>query len=98
MFCLGLLGPEFVLICAMGQYCSARAAVQAFAETKHTGWIMKHAFFADMGGIHIKFPDMLSFPVNAKQMHFLIRNGYIAYPSIAINDISDTNKADGLSR
>ncbi|KAF2691052.1 hypothetical protein K458DRAFT_438759 [Lentithecium fluviatile CBS 122367] len=98
MFCLGLLGPEFILLCAVGQYCSARASFHAFARTKHEGWTMKHAFFADMGGIHLQFQDVRSFPVNAKQLHFLVASGYISYPKITTNDINDKNKADGLAR
>ncbi|KAF1956465.1 hypothetical protein CC80DRAFT_471860 [Byssothecium circinans] len=98
LFCLGIVGPEFALLGSVGQYCSARRSVLAFAGTKHAGWTMKHAFFADMGGIHLRFPDAPSFPVNAKQLHFLVTHGYIAYPNISTSEINDRNKADGLAR
>ncbi|KAF2245148.1 hypothetical protein BU26DRAFT_533233 [Trematosphaeria pertusa] len=98
MLCLGGLGPEFVVLISIGQFCMARASVQAFAKTKHQSWTMKHAFFADMGGIHLQFPNTKSFPVNGKQLHFLVTNGYIVYPRISAEDIDDKNKANGLAR
>jgi hypothetical protein len=59
---------------------------------------MKHAFFADMGAIHLKMEGMDSFPINAKQLHFLVVNRYIAYPQISTEVIDDKNKYDGLAR
>jgi hypothetical protein len=100
MFCLGALGPDFVLLLAVGQYCSARASVKAFATSKIKGWTMKHAFFADMGGIHLLLPSVgRSFPINAKQLHFMVSNGYVPFPEGITEDIiNDRNKYDGLSR
>ena len=104
MFCLGLLGPEFILLNALGQSCSARASVRAFAASDHSGWTIKHAFFADMGGIHLRLPNAQldepkSFPINAKQLHFLITNGFIPFPSNITQDtIRDKNKSDGFAR
>lgn len=49
MFCLSLLGPEFIFMLALGQYVSARASVQAFHTLDHKDWTLKHAFYADMG-------------------------------------------------
>jgi len=103
MFCLGVLGPDFVLLLAVGQYCSAKASEKAFARSKIKGWTLKHAFFADMGGIHLElpnhYPELKSFPINAKQLHFMVANEYIPFPSqITEAVIDDKNKYDGLSR
>ncbi|KAF2476621.1 uncharacterized protein BDR25DRAFT_252761 [Lindgomyces ingoldianus] len=104
MFCLGLLGPEFILLNALEQFCSARASVRAFSTSDHSGWTMKHAFFADMGGIHLQLPNAQldepkSFPINAKQLHFLVTNRYIPFPgNITLDTIRDKNKSDGLAR
>lgn len=98
MFCLGLLGPEFILLLAVGQYCSARASLKMFKAAKIKGWTMKHGFFADMGGIHLQVPDLKSFPINAKQLHFMVTHEYIPQPEITTTTINDKNKSDGLAR
>jgi hypothetical protein len=98
MFCLGLLGPEFILLLAVGQYCSAKASTRLFHASNLTGWTTKHSFLADMGGIHLQVPDMKSFPIMAKQLHFLVTNNYIPYPEITTMAINDKNKSDGLAR
>lgn len=98
MFCLGLLGPDFTLLLAVGQYCSARAGVKLFKKSNLPNWTMKHSFLADMGGIHLQVANINSFPINAKQLHFLVTNNYIPYPEITTTEINDKNKSDGLAR
>lgn len=98
MFYLGLAGPEIILWLAAGQYCSARVSVKLFSKSNLADWTIKHAFLADMGGIHLQVPDVKSFPINGKQLHFLVTNNYIAYPKITTTEINDKNKSDGLSR
>ena len=61
-------------------------------------WTMRHAFFADMGGILLQFPNYPSFPVDAQQLAFLIGRGYLEYPTIESSDIWDRNKADTAAR
>lgn len=98
MFCLGSLGPEFVLVLAAGQYYNARASVKTFASAGHPNWTMKHAFFADMGGVHLKIRDLKSFPINSCQIHFLVSKGLMEYPLIEAKAIDDKNKSDVLAR
>jgi len=111
MFCLGAVGPEFVLMAAMGQWCSARASVEAFHASGYTQWTRRHAFFADMGGIVLWTPNWKPFPITAMQLHYLITNGpldedkrptgekYLEYPyHITEETIEDKNKADFLAR
>lgn len=59
---------------------------------------MKHAFFADMGGFRLQCRDWQSFPIDAKQLLYLIKKGYVARPNITQTDINDKNKVDGLVR
>lgn len=60
---------------------------------------MTHAFFVDMGGIHLKSPDFpQGFPINAEQFHYLISNDHIDFPDMEKLDIRERNAADTLSR
>lgn len=61
-------------------------------------WSMRHAFFADMGGVILKCPDYRPFPVTAYQLNQLIVNGHLGYPGINQREIWDKNKADGFAR
>lgn len=59
---------------------------------------MKHAFFADMGGIEINPPDFVPFRVNAKQLHYLVTKGYLPYPNILLKEIADKSKQDTIAK
>ncbi|KAF2006875.1 hypothetical protein P154DRAFT_421214 [Amniculicola lignicola CBS 123094] len=98
MFCLGLLGPEFIVLLAAGQYCNAKASVRAFKAAKCSEWTMKHGFFADMGGVHLQVSTLESFPINSKQLLFLVNRGHTPYPDISKTTITDKNKRDGLAK
>jgi hypothetical protein len=100
--CLGIVGPEFIFQIAIGQWSSARRSVSAFKESGYPQWSMKHAFLADMGGFVLRTPggQVGAFPVNAKQVHYLVTHGYIHYECVGIETrgISDKNKANGAVR
>ncbi|THC88292.1 hypothetical protein EYZ11_012264 [Aspergillus tanneri] len=103
--CLGILGPEFLLMLAMGQWSSARESVKAFKklnEKRRKGesdWTMTHAFYADMGGFLLNGPGIdVPFPIDAKQLLFLVEQGYLECPQIGRKDIGDRNKSDGVAR
>lgn len=52
-----------------------------------------------MGGFVLDGPGVdRPFPVNAKQLFFLIDKGYIDPPRITDDDINDRNKSDAVSR
>ncbi|MCJ1436805.1 hypothetical protein MMC27_006187 [Xylographa pallens] len=51
-----------------------------------------------MGGLHLRCSDHSPFPINCRQLHYLLINGYVAYPSIEENQIRDRNKVDGTLR
>jgi hypothetical protein len=96
---LGIVGPEFTMTLALGQYASARRSVRQFHASGYKQWSMTHAFFADMGGFLLKTPNWPVFPVDAKQIHYLLSKGYITLPWEHLKaSIDDKNKADGLVR
>ena len=95
---LCLLGPEFSMLTALGQWQSASESVIEFQNSGYQGWTIVHAFFADMGGFILHSPDYKPFPVNAKQVHYLVCRDYINFPSIDKRSIIDKNKSDGFLR
>ncbi|KAF2668074.1 hypothetical protein BT63DRAFT_308818 [Microthyrium microscopicum] len=95
---LCFLGPEFTLVMALGQYASARQSVIDFANAKAGDWTMNHAFYANMGGFMLHTPDFAPFPVDAKQLLFLIKGGFVELPKLQKRAIADKNKVDGMLR
>ena len=63
------------------------------------------AFFADMGGFVLQAsadstmaPPPPLFPLNAKQLHWLVSNGHIDYPTVTPQEIWDKSKQDRLTK
>lgn len=47
-----------------------------------------HAFFVNSGGIHLKSPDFpRGFPVDAQQLHYLIRHNFVEFPDLDSMDM-----------
>ena len=59
---------------------------------------MRHAFFADMGGLQLACPDYEPFPVDSHQLCYLVKHKHMEYPTIEERTIWDKNKADGFAR
>lgn len=97
---LGVIGPEFVLQSALGQWGSACDSVWQFRLLGYSEWTMTHAFFADMGGFILHTKDWIPFPLNARQVHYLVAEGYIPCSAVAISKevIVDKNKNDAIVR
>lgn len=95
---LALLGPEFIFQIALSQWESARQSVADFKGSGIEWWTMTHAFYADMGGFVLKARDSEPFPINAKQLHYLIMKEYVQVPKIDERLIADKNKVDGMLR
>lgn len=74
------------------------AILENLKRIREAPWHMRHAFFADVGGILLSFPDFKSFPVSGHQIAFLVRKHYIQYPEIKEKEIWDKNKADSFAR
>jgi hypothetical protein len=90
--------PEVIVATAAEQWLSAYQSVRIFAALGHTGWTVRHGFFADMGGIKVAPPDITPFPVDSQQLAFLVAQGYLPMPTISTGDICAVNKADGFAR
>jgi hypothetical protein len=95
---LGFLGPEFVVALAAGQWRSARRSVYMFHADGYKDWTIRHVFFADMGGFKLQTPDFPLIPIDARQLYYLVKKGYLEYPLMSKESIDDRNKADGLAR
>jgi len=96
--CLGMLGPELLVTLALGQYNSARLSVHRFRSTGYSEQTMSHAFFANMGDFVLQTPGYRAFPLNAKQLHYLVKMQLVALPLLEKEDIEDRDKYDSLSR
>ena len=96
---LGILCPEIVCAIAFGQWLSARQSVRDFDTTAHSSkWGMKEAFFADMGGFLLQSEEERDFPLDAKQLHFLVSKGYLPLPDLDRREVEERNKVDILLR
>lgn len=94
-----IMAPEFVLGFAAGQKVEARKSVENFREHGHKTWTIRHGFYANMGGFHLKTPDLQrSFPINANQLLYLVEHKYIEYPDFSEKDVWDKSKADGFQK
>ena len=95
---LAFLGPEYILQIALGQWMSARRSVRDFRALGYPQWTMSHAFFADMGGFILHTRDWVPFPIDAKQLHYLIMKGHVRFPTLNERKIKDRNKVDRILR
>lgn len=94
----GIVCPEIVLSVAIGQYASARRSVDRFRNLGCQQWTLRHAFFADMGGILLEPKESTPFLVNSRQLAYLVQQGYTQCPSISADEIWDKSKADTMAR
>jgi hypothetical protein len=95
---LGIMGPEFPLTYAAGQWSRAKHSVAAFRASGYEDWHMRHAFFADMGGFILHAQDGEPFPLNATQLHWLVVNKFVDYPTISRKEVWDKSKQDTFTK
>ena len=95
---LALLAPELVMLFASGQWASAKRSVIEMRELGFSDWTMVHAYYADSGGFLLHSEDFISFPVTAKQIHYLVQRGHLPLPRITRKEIWDKSKADRLAK
>ncbi|KAL8951766.1 MAG: hypothetical protein Q9222_002287 [Ikaeria aurantiellina] len=97
-----IMAPEFVLAFATGQKVDARRSVELFKDLDlppHAPkWTIRHAFYANMGGFVLQPRDSTAFPINSKQLHWLIKRGYVEYPTMTAEEVWDKSKADGFQK
>ena len=92
------LAPEFVVFLATIQKIEARRSCKEWKEAGHPSWTMHHGFFANMGGFILQPRDSKPFPVNSKQLLYLVRHGYARVPRITQFEISQKSKQDGFQK
>ena len=93
--------PEAIFQVALGQWLSARESVKVFKASEFEGWSLRHGFFVNMGGFHLKSPGLDPFPINSPQLHYLIEQKHVSLAQIKEvkeNQIRDRNKVDGVLR
>ena len=95
---LAILAPELVMLFASGQWASAKRSVAEMPELGCSGWTIVHAYYADSGGFLLHPEDTVSFPVTAKQIHFLVQRGHLPIPKITKKEIWDKSKADRFAK
>lgn len=95
---LCVLGPEFTLQLALGQWSAARKSVRDFRDAGFQDWSIKHAFYANSGGFILYTTDFKPIPLNEQQLLYLIKKRYVKYPTITTQAIDDKNKVDVLLR
>ena len=97
-----VMAPEFVLAFATGQKVEANRSVEAFKEIPLPNgcekWSIRHGFYANMGGFVLQPSDCPAFPINSKQLHWLIKRGYVDYPTMTAKEVWDKSKADGFQK
>ena len=94
-----IIGPEFIVAFATGQKAEARRSVQMWKDIGRGDWTMRHGFYANMGGFILQPHDSKPFPVNAKQLKYLVTNGYIRkWPLVTEKEVWDKSKQDGFQK
>lgn len=71
---------------------------QAEDSSARGQWTIKDGFFVDMGGFVLHTRDQLPFPLDSKQLHYLVSKQYLQMPVLDHRVIEDKNKVDGLLR
>ena len=82
------------------------AVVQKFRSLPINNWTLVHGFYCVMGGFVITIPDEkgsnkngdVTFPLNTKQLLWLIQNRYIDPTSVPVEDIEDKSKTNDLAK
>ncbi|KAK5136116.1 hypothetical protein LTR08_004167 [Meristemomyces frigidus] len=61
-------------------------------------WSLTQAFYLNMGGVWLHPHKSKSFPINAAQLHHLIKEGILPCPVIKEREIWDRSKADKFAK
>ena len=98
---IAIIGPEFVLTYASGQWGTAKESVELFHAAGYQSWTMRHAFFADMGGfllIPAAGGSGKPFRITAKHLHYLVQRKYLDYPDVSQEELWDKSKQDTITK
>jgi len=105
MTVLSVMGPEFLLGYALGDWQSARETVTPFKHLRQDDkWTLKHGFFADVSGFVLRTSDDVSFSLNTKHILWLLEH-HVMSPThfetsfmLDSKTIDDRNKSDVFVR
>ena len=92
------LAPEFILGLATGQKAEARRSISLWKDSKYKEWTIHHGFYATMGGFVLQPRDSKPFPVDYKQLHYLVSRGYVPFPDITETKIRNMGKQDTFQK
>ena len=95
---MAIMAPEFLVAFATGQKVEARRSVEMWKGSGFNDWTMRHGFYANMGGFILQPKDSQPFPINAKQLHYLVTRNYVRYPQITAKEVWDKSKQDGFQK
>ena len=102
---ISIMGPEYLLGFALGQWQSARASVAHIKQLRQDNkWTLKHAFFADMGGFVLRTSDDVRFFLDTKHVLWLLEHHVISTAEfetwfiLESKTIDDRNKSDIFMR
>ena len=93
-----IMAPEFVVAFATGQKVEAKRSIEMWKRSGYDKWTMRHGFYANMGGFILHPKDSQPFPVNAKQLHYLVTRGYLEFPTITAKEVWDKSKQDAFQK
>ena len=93
-----VMAPEFVVAFATGQKVEAKRSVEMWKRSGFNKWTLRHAFYANMGGFILYPKDSQPFPVNSKQIHYLVTRDYIEFPAINAKEVWDKSKQDAFQK
>lgn len=98
---ISIMGPEYLLGFALGEWRSARASVAHLRQLRGDDkWSLKHAFFADMGGFMLRTSDGVKFFLDTRHIHWMLEHKVFSMEeferSFMIDGkaIDDRNKSD----
>jgi hypothetical protein len=102
---MSVMGPEYLLGFALGEWQSARSSVARFKQLRQDDkWTLKHAFFADMGGFVLRTSDDVRFFLDTKHILWLLEHQAISTAQfnksflLESKTIDDRNKSDTFVR
>lgn len=97
--CISIMGPEYLLGYALGEWQSARASVAHFKQLRRDDkWTLKHAFFADMGGFVLRKSDDVSFFLDTKHIHWLLAHQAISTAQFEKSFLLDSRAIDDRNK
>ena len=79
-------------MCWSPNYCSIRDFV--YARQTHN---FNHRGALCGGSFLLKCPGSEMFLIDAEQLFCLIKDGFIVYPELAVEDIQDKSKSEGMA-